>query len=150
MEVSMSREEGKREFSASNKVKDRRLPPWLTGSFAGGVFWCLAVAAHPTLRFLELRHDFFASWLPAWLMRMGWFGLDIDYLQEYVERASSPISGEWLEADMWIGLCLYALTGASLFSLFSMIRKRRFSLRTLMLVTTLVALLLGFGMLALK
>jgi hypothetical protein len=139
-----------RDHSAPDKFTKGRLPPWLVGTIAGGVFWCLAVAAHPTLRFLETRHDFFASWLPAWLMRMGWFGLDLDYLQEYVERVSSPISGEWLEKDMWIGLCLHALTGATFFSLFSMIRTRRFSLRTLLLLTTLVALLLGFAVVALK
>jgi hypothetical protein len=146
----MSRDEDYREYSASHVFSIRRLPPWLAGLITGGVLWCLVVAAHPTLRFLELRHDFFARWLPEWLMRMGWFGLDIDYLQEHVERASSPISGEWLEKDMWIGLCLYALTGALFFSLVSMIRKRRFSLRMLLLLTTLVALLLGFAVLALK
>jgi hypothetical protein len=136
--------------SSDDKAGRSGLPPWFVGAVVGAMVWAIAIAAHPMLRFLELRHDFFASWLPEWLMRMGWFGLDIDYLQEYVERASSPISGEWLEKDMWIGLCLYALAGAAFFNFTSMIRRRRFSLRTLLILTTLIALLLGFAVLAVK
>jgi hypothetical protein len=96
------------------KTKKRRPPAWVMGGFAGILFWTLALVAHPTLRFLELRHDFFARLLPEWLMRMGWFGLDIDHLQEYVEYISSPISGNWLESDMLLGLCLHTLIGAAL------------------------------------
>jgi hypothetical protein len=121
-----------------------RLPPWLVGAIAGAVFWFVAIAGHPALRFLELQHDFFALWLPAWLMRMGWFGLDIDYLQEYVERVTSPISGRWLEKDTVVGLCLHILIGATLVSVVAMVRRRRFSVRTLLILTTLIALLLGF------
>jgi hypothetical protein len=123
----------------------RRLPPWLVGGIAGVIFWALAIAAHPTLRFLEQRHDFFASWLPAWLMQMGWFGLDIDYLQEYIERISSPISGQWLEKDSLVGVCLYSLIGTTLASIYSMFRRRQFSLRTLLILTTLVAILSGLS-----
>jgi hypothetical protein len=74
---------------------------------------------------------------------MGWFGLDMDYLQVYVERAGSPISGEWLATDTVVGVILYIVVGAVMFSLFSMGLRRRYSLRMLLMLTTFVAVSLG-------
>ncbi len=130
-------------MTSEGKMKKRRLPAWLIGAVVGDAVWGLAVLGAYLFEALESR-------FPAWFQN-----LDLpDTLGSICAVIAAPIavggwlfiwgdSGppyQWIESitfNVGFGLCFYALVGVLVSKIGS-----RFSIRSLFVVMTLVAILL--------
>jgi hypothetical protein len=131
-------------------VKQRlRVPGWRIGVFLGDALWLLAFAF-----FFAVQ----SNWLPRWLTRShvirtvagycGLFALPIPlggWL--YVWGDNGP-PYEWIDSvavNTALGILFYGLLGGLLGYVATLIRHHRFSIKAMLIVFTLVALLLGIA-----
>jgi hypothetical protein len=123
------------------------VPGWRVGVFLGDALWLVAFTL-----FFAIQYN----WLPPWLLRSGFIRAVAGYCGfialpiplvgwSYVWGDNGP-PYEWIDSvpvNIMLGLLFYALLGGLLGYVASLVRHRRFSVKAMLIVFTLVALLLA-------
>jgi hypothetical protein len=125
-----------------------RLPGWRIGVFLGDTFWLLAFTFYLAAQ---------SGWLPRSLMRLqlvqtldavcGIFALPIAVGGWFYVWGDTDPPYQWMNSpviNIALGILFYGLAGGLLGYLATLTKHRQFGLKAMLIVTTLLAVLLGF------